>query len=244
MRRKITELAWEKLLESFRMDPEPGTRGSFNRAGEAADLDYRTAQRAWERGWPRKKPIRELVEVEKALARASLRREVLAQRLEEATRLAVEDAAESRAMAGKSVRMVNVAALNALSALHQEGIFLYERRLAVMMQHEDPANEKAVAARAAFLDIAQIVRRLATAAHTGQEMERLMLGEPTTILGGGIAVHPVTPINASAQMLVEEAQAVMRAAEEMRQLEAETKVVPQLEAKTDHGDGGPPPLPN
>jgi hypothetical protein len=236
-RRAISDLQRAKLIEAFRADAEAGTPSSFRRAALAADVDARTAKRAWERGWPPMKPIREMIELEKSLARAALRKEVLAQRLDEAQRLAAEDASESRAMAGKTVRAINTAARSAILALHEEQTHLYMRRLAQLFQNEDPTDAKATAARQAFLDLAMVIRRLAQAAHTGMEMERLILGEPTTILGGEIGIRPVIAPNATAEEIAIEAQAAMRAVAELRELEA-----PKTETETN--DGGTPDLAN
>jgi hypothetical protein len=216
----VTEQQQRQLLESFRGDSEPGTHASYRRAGEAAGVDPRTARRAWKVGWPGIKPIRDLIESEKTLARAALRREVLTARMDEASRLAMEDAVQARADEGRSVRAVTSAATGALLALHAEQVHTYERTLARLMQTEDPNDAKAKAARRAFRDITEIVTRLAEAAERGQRMGRLLLGEPSVVLGGELSLRPVVAPNADTATLVTEIQAAQRALDELRQIEA------------------------
>jgi hypothetical protein len=222
-RRSITDIQRAKLLESFRTDPEPGAGASFRRAAAAAGLDARTARRAWQVGWPGVKPISDTIELERVLSRAALRREVLTQRLDEAARLAQEDAAEERAREGQSVRVVITAARNGLAALHAEAIHEYQRKLAKMMQADDPDDCKARAARRAYREIVEIVAKLAEASERGQRMERVLLGEPTAILGGEVGVRPVTPVDASPEELAEEVAAAQRALDELRQIETATE---------------------
>ncbi len=219
-RRAVTPEQRAKLLESFRSDPAPDTPGSFSRAAVTTGLDRRTCRRAWTTGWPGFRAVREVIETERLLARAALRKEVLAQRLDEAGRLASEDAVEARAQEGKAVRLVQLTAMNALLALHAEKVHDYQRSLARLMQDQDPASRTAIAARRAFNDIASILARLGEAAERGQRMQNVLLGQPTTILGGTVGVHPVAPPNVTTEELVQEIQALQRAAEEARQLEA------------------------
>ncbi len=230
-RKVVTEQQRQRLLKAFREDISAGSPASFRRAGLAAAVDFRTAKRSWERGWPNAKPIRDLIESERVLSRAAFRREVLAQRLEAATALAMEDAAEARAEQGKSIRAVEATATNGLIALHAEGIVTYMRHLAATLQNKgtaagtygDPGAKEAVAARHALGDLALIVRRFTASARLGVEMERLLFGEPTTILGGEVGIRPVTPVNADAVTMAAEAEAALRAAEELRLLEAAKK---------------------
>jgi hypothetical protein len=220
-RRAISEQQHRQLLESFRTDPEPGSHASYRRAAEAAGVDPRTARRAFKVGWPGVKPIRELIESEKTLSRAALRREVLASRLDEASRLAADDALESRVMEGRAVRTVTTSATNALVALHMAKIQDFEVVLAKLMQDPvNPGSPVALAARRAFSDIAGIVSKLTEAAERGQRMCRLLLGEPSVVLGGELSLRPAVAPNADAATLVTEIQAAQRALDELRQLEA------------------------
>jgi hypothetical protein len=218
----VTEQQQRQLLESFRGDSEPGTHASYRRAAEVAGVDPRTARRAFKVGWPGVKPIRDLIEVERTLSRAALRREVLTARMDEASRLAMEDAVQARADEGRSVRAVTSAATGALLALHAEQVHVYERTLARLMQTDDPNDSKAKAARRAFLDIAMIISKLAEASATGQRCLALVLGSPTHIISGDLALRPVVAPNADAAALMAEIEAARRAADELKELEAES----------------------
>lgn len=219
-RRTISDAEKLKLVEHFRSDAAPGSPGSFTRAAAATGLDRRTCKRAWFAGWPGFRAVAQTIEVERTLSRASLRREVLQQRLDDATRLAMEDAAEERARGGQTVRVIAMSARNALAALHMEKIHDYQRTLARLMQNENPADERAVSARKAFKDITDIVRGLAEAADRAQVMEARLLGQPTVILGGEVGVKPVAPVTADVATLVAEVEAAQRALEELKALEA------------------------
>ncbi len=218
-RRAVTNEQKSKLLEHFRTDPEPGSPASFTRAAVVTGLDRRTCRRAWKVGWPGSPAIVGLLDSVRVLARASLRREVLAQRLEAATALAMEDAAEARAQQGKSVRAVQATATAGLIALHAEGIATYMRSLFTMIKNGNPGEGKAVAARHALADLSLIIRRLTASTRLGVEMERLLFGEPTTILGGEIALRPVTPDTDAASLAIE-VEAAQRALDEVKALEA------------------------
>ncbi len=218
--RQISDKQRSDLLESFRKDLDCGSPASFRRAGEAAKVDARTARRAWLRGWLGQKPLKDLIESEKALARAALRREELAARLDEASRLAEEDAIASRVEAGKSVRLATAAARNSLVALHQAKVAEYQVKLGRLMQDKDPGSKLATAARKALSEIIGMVAKAVEAAERGQVLEARVLGEPTVVLGGSVAVRPVPPANVTTEEVVAEIEALTRGADELRALEA------------------------
>jgi hypothetical protein len=209
-----------RLLESYRSDAEPGSFGSFRRAAQAAGVEARTARRAWERGWPGIRPISEQIEAEKLTARAALRREVLAQRADEASRLAAEDYSEERQLEGKSARLIANAARGSLMAMHAERVQDYQRTLARMIQDaDDPDSPKARGARKALKDIAEVVRTAAETLACAQRLGALILGTPTVVLGGSVEVKPVVPTNVTADELAAEVAAAERAVTELRALE-------------------------
>jgi hypothetical protein len=221
MGRKASDAQRAKLIESFRTDPEPGTHASFRRAAVAAELDWRTCRRAWAAGWPGVPAIRDTLASERVLARAHLRKEALASRLEAAAALAQEDAAESRAKGGQLVRFCSTAVLNTFVAMHQEKVYEYQRLLLRLMKDEkDPSSPLAVVAQERFDSIAKTIARLVSAASDSQQLERLLLGEPTSILGGEIGIRPVTPVTADASTLAVELERAQRALDELRQIEA------------------------
>jgi hypothetical protein len=219
-RKAVSDAQRAKLLESFRTDAECGSPASYRRAGEAAGVDPRTSRRAWAAGWPGVPAIRDVLATERVLARAHLRREVLDARREAAASLAEEDSIQARADEGKTIRAVTSAAGRALLALHGEAVFDYLRKLAQMMKADDPDDAKAKAARRAFRDITEIVGRLADASATGQRMLALVLGSPTSIVAGELALRPVVAPNADAATLAAEVEAAQRALAELRALEA------------------------
>jgi hypothetical protein len=136
---------------------------------------------------------------------------VLQARLDEGSRLAQEDAADERAREGQTVRVVIMSARNGLLALHAELIHEYQRTLARLMQDpSDPDSPKAKAARRPYREIVEIVARLAEAAERGQRMERVLLGEPTAILGVRSACDRSRRVTASPEELAEEVAAAQR----------------------------------
>lgn len=234
-RKSVTDKQRADLLESFRKDVEPGSPGSFRRAAEAAQVDRRTARRAWQRAWPGMKPIREVIEAEKVGARAALRKAELAAMLEERTKLAQESAIQSRAEEGSAVLLVTRAASVALGAMHSKQVFEHVAHLAVLTQENRPESLEAKAARSAMKDFALTLARLAQAAERGQRMARLLLGEATTILGGEVALRAVAPVKVDAATFAAELEAAQRAFDEHLALEA---------AKKDTTDGGTSALTN
>jgi hypothetical protein len=106
--------------------------------------------------------------------------------------------------------------------------------VAMMQDGDNPGSDKAEAARKAFGDIALAIRRLVAAARMGQEMEQLVLGEPTSIvaLDGEIGVRPVVAANATAEEIAAAAEAALRAADEMRSLEAAKKGADDADGST------------
>ncbi len=219
--RQISDKQRSDLLESFRKDLDCGSPASFRRAGEAAHVDARTARRAWQRGCVGQKPLKDLIESERTLARAALRREELAARLDEASRLAQEDAVASRTEAGKTVRLATTAARNSLVALHQAKVAEYQVKLGLLLQDaKNPGSTLATAARKALGDIIGMVAKAVEAAERGAVLEARVLGEPTVVLGGSVGIYPVAPANVTVEEVVGEIEALTRGADELRALEA------------------------
>lgn len=201
-RRPITPEIYAALVAAYRDSP-----GNHRLAASQAGVFWRTAKKGWEEGWPATlwaaKPIREVIAEEHAMARQTMverdkaKDEALKRDLEEASRRAVElsiqpqaerdrvkqDAIEARAEEGTAVRL---ARSNAIGLLRTMGELV-------------PAIKQLVVKTAAQMHLAvdmtpgslvRLLREFAAAAKAVSEatemalkMERLVLGEPTEILG-------------------------------------------------------------
>jgi len=223
------------LLEAYRRSAEPGSHASHRAAAAAAKLDRRTAARAWHSGIGGSPPIKAAIEAERTMARAALRREQLAKEIAAATALAAEDAAASRSLQGQSVRLLCERARSMLRVMHEEGIESYERSLVRLAKDEDPGSTRAVGARRALLDLASVLAKVSEVAERGARLESAILGDPSVTVAGSIELRPVLPATITSAQLAEQAQAALRAAEYMREQEAEAVAKQALPPKG--GDG-------
>ena len=133
------------------------------------------------------------------------------------------------------MRSLCEAARGMLTALHEEEIHEYERSLLRMAKDEDPGSTRAKGARRALMDIAAIIARISEAAQRGQTMEAAILGEPNVHIAGSIEVRPVLKATITSAQLAEQAQAALRAAEFMREQEAEAAAKQALPPKGAEG---------
>jgi len=94
-RKAVTQKQLDQLRESFRREPPDGNpHAAYAAAAKLAGMDWRTAERAWSRGWREVRPLREELAEEQTVARAKLRVAAIAAEREAAPVLAQEDAAE------------------------------------------------------------------------------------------------------------------------------------------------------
>lgn len=192
----IEAKVWEALLAAWREDP-----GNLSKAARAAGTSRPTARKALLEGYPNadppRRPIAEIVAEEKAAARAQLQGTIE----DEARRAALEDAARKRAEAEKAradavearrqeAQMVRSQRGNILALIGIGGTIL---RGALKLGDSIRKELEDAASGASKMTLEQkmvvltrtglLTQRIASAAGDVVKMERLLLGEPTEILG-------------------------------------------------------------
>lgn len=192
----IGSVEYDALLEAFREQP-----GVVRAAARKAGVRPETAHRAWHRGWPDRKlrPIKELVEQE-MLARRALR-------AEERDAAAAAEERDAKASEARRAQEVERARLDAAASRKEEALLVRTTRRNLMAlagataQLTDGSLKLAQSLRTRLLEMAatgqvdvregvSLIRAIAAATKHGAEaarlvlqMERLLLGEPTEILG-------------------------------------------------------------
>lgn len=207
-RRAISYDDYQKLIDAFRATP-----GQPAVASRAVVMDVRTARKAWEVGLPHlgswARPIKAIFEEEKVRARAILAEtkvgEAKVQVLGIADR-AKEDAASARAGEAAVVRTARLNALGLLAATNRMVAAVvnkfsprFEGLLDALLPKLDPNTGEAIDVKPehaerimkVLLRLSAIVRQGHEASLTALQMERLLLGEPTSILG--ITVPDLSP---------------------------------------------------
>jgi len=201
-RKVVTDEQLAALGRRYREHP-PTTRADHVAAAEAVAVDWRTARRAWDRGWPGRRAIRDEVIEEQVLARARLRRDELTAERAAAPALAAEDAAAVLAREALLARAAREATLGLLAGLSPVGRYAAAvvEKLRVLATSEGfEANEAMQVLRAATA----CVRDATEAAYRAVQLERLRLGEPTDSMSITVGAPP---------MSMEEAEATVVAAQ-------------------------------
>lgn len=189
---------WDALVEAYRGDP-----GNHSRAARLAGVQWRTARRAYEVGYPERpwatKSIKQLLHEDAELGRARAQLEADRLEVEEERRVTDADrdreAARQHAARAKTEEAVLVSAARAAAmrglaaAIEASGGLRAAMRkvgeeLTMMSNEVKPLS----AADRTFLvqtgrRFASILRDLASAGQVAMEMERLYLGEPTQVVG-------------------------------------------------------------
>lgn len=246
-KRHISREQWQALVAAFRTDP-----GNINAAHKATGLDYHFCRRAWEKGiaWSTfpdaRSPIRTLIEEENERKRAALVREEAAVATgvrhdartdAEATKLA-EAQMVRLARASTTGLLVSLTKISAGAA--QVGDAVTEALKTVLhVTDKDgkprPLTMQEVRGLVGLLArVGQTVRQVTEAASKVIEAERLVLGEPTHILGVVHRVEDLTQEEADRRV-----QAAVRAFERAKSqglFASETSSPRVLEAHLD-----PPP---
>ena len=197
--RGITAEQYEKLVDAYRQRP-----GSPMACATVAGIDYRTAKKGWEEGWPgvkgRERPISEIVAEEQAHARARLQDlqqqvdEALAhaetkRRQDEADK-ARTDVTQARTEEAQMIRMARGAATGLLITLTHvsKGVTKVGGKVAKAL--ETLAEAPGPLSPTEMVNLTKLVGNLTTALRQANdagaramEMERLLLGEPTQIIG-------------------------------------------------------------
>lgn len=198
--RRITLEQWEIMLDSFRTLSPPG-HGSITVAAEAAKVNRRTAVRAWDKGFGYlgKPPIQEVILEEKAAARAAAldvtlaaareQSQAQADRAYQEAERARQDAVKSRRQEGDMVRAQrgNLMALIGVSGSTLRGALKQAREIEKIIETGiDPADGHKLTLREKIDTLWKLSRIVAQTASSSAEvirMERLLLGEPTEIIG-------------------------------------------------------------
>lgn len=193
---------YDAMLEAFRIEP-----GVFRACARRAGVDRRTAQRAWERGWPDRgmKPIKVIIDDEQAAARAQLaemREEEMrklakdhAGQVKQDHARAAEDAIVARAEEAQMVRASRHNAIGLMASVQRllRGANQLAQKVESMIADaaddtEDGEGKKKkgispAQATALFTSIAHMTRASNEAARVSQQMERSLLGEPEKWVG-------------------------------------------------------------
>lgn len=193
--RGISAEHWDKLLESFRARPSGMTAAS-----RAAKVAVNTAKKAWLEGMPHlgKGPIKAIVEEEQRAARATMadvQRTKAAEQAEANADRAWKEAEKARrdvVMARKQeAELVRAERANVIALVGSTGRLLRGliRRCETLEKQietgrEVDGSELRVKDQVEIAwKIGRIVRQTAEASMDVVKMERLLLGEPTEIVG-------------------------------------------------------------
>lgn len=196
MARRIDQDLFDDLVEAFRETP-----GNFNAVSKAVGVSWRTAKKAWLKGWPAREfgPVSKVIELEELEARAN-RAEADERKLAELKEdEAVNDAAiraqarrDAIAARSEESTMVKAARLSAINLLDTS------RKLGDGIRDLAPKLRDAIKriefAEETDLDdierVAKLLWRLSISTRAGAstawtilQAERLLLGQPTDIIG-------------------------------------------------------------
>lgn len=192
---KVTsQSTYDKLIIAFREN-----WGNFSSAARAAGVARKTAKKAWISGWPdqRMRPIRDLLEEERLAARAEILTETRAKLVgdqavlqqeaveaEKARLLSHSQAVQTRAQEGEMVKLsrANTIVMMATANRHLRVANKLAKELEEQVEKGEveltPQQVIKLAGSCAFL-----TKTAAEAARINLEMERILLGEPTEIIG-------------------------------------------------------------
>lgn len=189
--RQITHAIYNALVVAYREQPE-----GHKLAAERAGVNWRTARRGWERGWAPRLPwapaIKDVVANEQKEARARL---VIkqAQQAQAEVQAAVttpaaiqakarEDALDSRVQEAKLVRASreNTLVLLGLTQPVLKGLRGVAARIEDLLASSKPTSGQALDI---YDKLSSIMLRTNEAAKLALQMERLLIGAPTEILG-------------------------------------------------------------
>ena len=191
--RAITQKVFEEIIEAYRSNPD-----NPNGVAIKVKIDRRTAIKSWETGWPNlgMDPIREIFEKERLAARAELQAKQAATRyqMEKERDDAVKHASNARAQEAQMLNLSRASALQSLAVATQ--LIQSSRQLSVVVKtgveqiakklQDDPESitagtiDQCLRWLTAISRISSENNRLA---HEAMVMERLHLGEPTSIIG-------------------------------------------------------------
>lgn len=194
-RNEMNRVKYEKIVSAFRDEP-----GHFSKAGAKAGVDPRTAKKAWLRGWPNLDlpPIKQVILDEQMESRASAERERRNEQREEAERalqreVEIKDRARSDAIAARKAEADlvranrgNTIALASLTGrvLRSALSGMEEIQKSFAAGQDVDGKKLTVPQMVNLMDrIARTTERVTRAARDTMAMERILLGEPTEVIG-------------------------------------------------------------
>lgn len=249
----IGRSTYERLLESFREHP-----GNISAAARSAGVGRGTARRAWREGWPRRQlpAIIDVMQEEQLLARSRRQAAVYLgdgppasgadvpaastahvppgdSGPEAARMLAKDDAVATREAEGSMVKLARanvVALMSATSRLLSAGI---DKAKALEKDIRTGTVELTPKEVQKFLgSLGYLVSKSTESAKLAIEMERLLLGEPTEVLG--LEVRNMTLDDAARTIeLANRALARARKRGLVPDLDPAADLVPEVEAPAD-----------
>lgn len=194
---KITQEYFDSFVDAFRETPD-----NFNAVAKTTGCTWRTARKAWEKGWPRHNfpPIKEVLELERLEARAD-RKAADDARLAELREQEDVNEAQIRAQARRDAIAARAEEAKMVKAARRSAVSLLEasRKLAdgvadLAPQVRDAIKTLVVSAKDPDIDqierIAKLLWRISISTRASSQTafqilqaERLLLGQPTDIIG-------------------------------------------------------------
>lgn len=176
-RYQVDQDKYDRLTAEFRKTP-----GNSSEASRKVGISDKTAQVAWEKGYPSRglRPIRSILEDEQLAARAKMEEEAVVRRK------AQDDAAHVRKREGEVIRADFEVAAMATKAIFELwkgvtglGEYVQQKVLVAVMAGSMSVQE----AMRLLRESARLFRELSEALERLMRAERLHYGEPTAILG-------------------------------------------------------------
>ncbi len=197
-RRKYTQELYDSLVEAFRQSP-----GKCWSVGRSVGVRHETAKRAWEKGWNKKEwpPIKVYLQEEQEKIRAAredMQRQarIAADQTREKAR---EDAIKAQAQEAAGAQLARTNSIALASVVGQLAVASMKLAKKVATTIEDPTYQ--ITPREAmrlYKDMAYVIQHGNDALLTALEIERLRVGEPTSILQ--IQAGEGTPEETAAQL--------------------------------------------
>lgn len=181
-RRKYTKELYDALVRGYRDAP-----GNASHAARIAGCDRRAAQHAYEAGWPKRPwaiPIKDFLAREREVVRAE-RHKALEQAREQETELREQahkdaiNAQKQEAAGSQQARANSLALANVIGQIAVACIPLSKRVAAAI---RDDMKMSPQSALKLFSSMAYVVRQGNESLRLALEIERLRVGEPTSIL--------------------------------------------------------------
>lgn len=220
---RVDQEVYDRIVEAFR-----DWGYNFAAVARAALIAPRTAKRAWELGWPERQflPVREVLRQERELARSGftedeameLRKRTIRERerrLAEVREQAAEDAIRAREQEAQGVRLARNLAINQLAALARLGPAVNQ----LTHQLAEKINDQGWLQATSVDEVTKLLTRLSLTSRRvlecgalAMKMERVLLGEPTEVIGH----QEMSPASMSLDEVAHHAERARRAAEHLR----------------------------